>query len=194
VETTVESLIRRFGLLAIFVGGATEGDGTLVVTGALAHLGYFGFALATGIGALGAFAIDCSWYFLGRVRGSAIRSSRLYAHAGATVERLIGRLGVWQLVIARFIPGARIPSMIFWGMQGAPLARFAILDSIGCSAWAAVLSALGYAFSGSLALLAEDLERTELHVLVIIAAVMFALGVRVWARRSMFARRRRHDA
>jgi membrane protein DedA with SNARE-associated domain len=190
METTVESLIRRFGLLAVFIGGATEGDGTLVVTGALAHLGYFGFALATGVGALGAFTIDCSWFFLGRVRGPSIRSSRLYAHAGPAVERLIGRLGVWQLVIARFIPGARIPSMIFWGMQGTPLARFAILDLIGCGAWAGLLSALGYAFSRSLAVLLDELKRTERHVVVVIAAATVILLVRAIVKRRVQAVRR----
>src|SRR5512138_3427265 len=144
MEHALEDLIRRYGLFAVFVGGATEGDLTLVVTGALAHLGYFGFVLATALGCLGAVCVDCIWYALGRTRATVIRSSRFYQQAGPWVEGMAERTGPREILFARLILGARIPSMIFWGIRETPFLRFVTLDTIGCAVWGLTLSGLGY--------------------------------------------------
>jgi len=191
MEQTIESLIRRFGLIAVFVGGATEGDGTLIVTGALAHLGYFNFVVATFLGCLGAFCIDVMWYTLGRTRADSIRNSRLYSQAGASVERLAARIGAWQVVIARFIFGARIPSMIFWGMHGTPIIRFVVLDFIGCALWAGFLSGLGYAFSTSLASLMDEVKRAERRVVVLLIVIGAVVIGHTVLRRLMKSRQAR---
>src|SRR5262245_24162831 len=135
MEHVLEDLIRRYGLYAVYFGGATEGDLTLILTGALAHLGYFGFVPATALGCLGAVTIDSMWYMLGRNRAALIRSSRFYQQAGPWVEGLAQRVGAWEILFARFIFGARIPSMIFWGTHKVPFDRFVVLDIIGCFAW-----------------------------------------------------------
>jgi membrane protein DedA with SNARE-associated domain len=184
MEQLLEDFIRRYGLLAVFVGGATEGDGTLVVSGALAHLGYFGFALATAVGGCGAVCNDCKWYALGRRGAGVVRANRFYKQAGPSVEGLVTRIGAWEILIARFVLGARIPSMIFWGTQHMAFTRFLAFDAAGCALWATILSGLGYVFSSSLALLLEDLERTERHVVILVAAVAAALLLRLLLRRG----------
>jgi membrane protein DedA with SNARE-associated domain len=181
----LEELIRRYGLLAVFIGGATEGDLTLVLAGALAHLHYFNFVLAAAVGSLGAVCIDSICYTLGRTRAGVIRSSRLYKQAGPTVEALAARIGPWEILIARFILGARIPSMVFWGACEIPIVRFVALDAAGCALWGGGLAALGYAFSSSLSWLLEDLERTERHLLIIVAAVAVVLLLHPIVRRLL---------
>jgi membrane protein DedA with SNARE-associated domain len=185
MEAALLSFVRRFGLLAVMLGSATEGDGTMVVAGALAHLGYFHILLAIAAGCLGAFCADCMWYTLGRTRAKSIRSSRFYAQAGPAVERIAARLGLWQITVARFILGARIPSMIFWGMNEVPFVRFALLDALGCVLWGSVLAGLGYAFSGSLTMLVEELKRTEYHLAVAVAALVVVLLLRHRLRRRI---------
>lgn len=178
MEKALEDLIGRYGLLAVFVGGATEGDGTMVVTGALAHLGYFNFVVATAVGCVGALGIDMMWYGLGRWRADAIRQSRIYVRTGPTVERLAARVGMWEILVARFILGVRIPSMIFWGTQQVSLARFAVLDAAGCVLWGSVLAGVGYAFSSSFGLLLEGMKRTERHLMIMLVAVALVLVLR----------------
>jgi len=42
----LEALVLRYGLVAVFIGSAFEGDFTLILAGVAAHLGYFPFAFA----------------------------------------------------------------------------------------------------------------------------------------------------
>jgi len=183
MEHVLEDLLLRYGLFAVFLGGATEGDLTLILTGALAHLGYFGFVPATAVGCLGAVCIDSFWYMLGRTRADRIRGSRFYQQAGPWVEMMAERVGPWEILFARFIFGARIPSMIFWGTRKVPFDRFLALDIVGCTAWGFVLSALGYAFSNSVALLLDKLKRTERHVVIVVAVIVLVLLLRPLGRR-----------
>jgi cation transporter-like permease len=46
----LESLVLRYGLAAVFIGSAFEGDFTLILAGVVAHLGYFPFPLAVAAG------------------------------------------------------------------------------------------------------------------------------------------------
>ena len=83
----------RYGLAAVLLGSAVEGDFTLILAGVCAHLGYFPFPLAVAAGALGSFVGDLAWYVLGRLRGPRFRAGRLYRRVGPRIETLARRLG-----------------------------------------------------------------------------------------------------
>lgn len=152
----MENLVSRYGLVGVFLGAAIEGDATLILTGATAALGLLNLPLALAVGALGAITGDTLWYAIGRSRSAVIRDSGLYRRVGPAVERLVGRVGPWQIVISRFIYGTRGATMLLWGAWGLPLRRFWLYDVLGCALWAVILGALGYAGSqGARALLGE---------------------------------------
>ena len=44
----LEQLLVRYGVAAVFVGAAIEGDFVLILSGVVAHLGYFPLAVAIG--------------------------------------------------------------------------------------------------------------------------------------------------
>src|SRR5215216_5086603 len=127
-----EHLILQYGLAAVFVGAAVEGDLTLILAGVAAHLGYFPFFLAAAAGTVGGFLADLVWYGLGRVRGPRFRAGRLYQRVGHRIEALARRLGPAELVASRFVYGTKAASMVFWGLHGMSLPRFALVDAVGC--------------------------------------------------------------
>lgn len=161
----LQQLVMHYGLLAVLLGSAVEGDFTLILAGVCAHLGYFPFPLAVAAGAVGSFAGDLAWYALGRVRGPRFRAGRLYRRVGHRIEALAKRMGPAQLLAARFVYGTKAASMVFWGLHDLPLAKFALVDGIGAVIGSAVFTGLGYLVSGSATLLFGKVRRVQLWLL-----------------------------
>jgi membrane protein DedA with SNARE-associated domain len=184
----VEELVARFGLPALVVGAAVEGDVTLVLAGVVAHLGLLPLLPALAACVLGLLVADVAWYWVGRARGAAIRGSALYARVGPVVERLADRVGLAEVVLARGVWGARTASMLFWGVRGIPFARFVAVDLAGAVLWTVVLGALGFAASGSAAALLGEVRRVELWLLAALVAGGAAVCcIRLLARRHLAA-------
>jgi membrane protein DedA with SNARE-associated domain len=169
-----QQLLIRYGLIAVLLGSAFEGDFTLILAGVVAHLGIFAFPLAVAMGAIGSLIGDSAWYTLGRLRGPRFREGKLYRRVGPTIERLARRMGPWELLAARFVYGTKAASMVFWGLHGMSLPRFVLLDAIGCVVGSLVFTGLGYAVSGSATVLLGRVRRVELWLLgaVLVGAVL----------------------
>lgn len=176
----MEAFITRYGLLAVFVGAALEGDVAVMMSGVVAHLSLLHFSTVLVVGWLGAVAADCTWYAIGRSRATWAQKTKAYRSVGPRIDALVGRLGAGEVLIARFIFGTRVVSMLYWGIRGLPFARFAALDLLGCAIWVTVLASLGYAFSGSAVTLVGKVKRVEVWLLGALVVVAVA---------SIFARR-----
>ncbi len=192
---TIQELLVRFGLVAVFFGAATEGDVTMILAGVTAHLGLLDFGSALTLGALGGFAGDIACYALGMSRAGPIRRSRFYRQAGPVIERFVDRFGVYQIGIARFVYGTRIATMLFWGVRGLSFWRFAAVDLAGCALWAAVLGSIGFLASNSAAALVGRVRRVKLWLLgaLVVSGLVF-LTVHTlfrWRRFRAVARRGR---
>jgi membrane protein DedA with SNARE-associated domain len=184
----MEDILIRYGLLAVFLGAMLEGDVSVILAGVVAHLGFFDLGSAIVVGACGAMVADLACYGIGRVRAATIRDSATYRRVAPLVERLATRTGPWEVALARFIYGTRIASMLFWGMRGLPAVHFVVLDLIGCALWSSVLTTLGFATSGSAALLLGRVKRAEHWLLAsLLLAAGAVLAIRWWARRRTAA-------
>jgi membrane protein DedA with SNARE-associated domain len=179
----MEDLIARYGLFGIFVGAAVEGDATLILTGVTGALGLINLPLALAVGVLGAVSGDALWYAAGRWRSAAIQNSGLYQRARPAVERLVNRVGPWQIVIARFLYGTRGATMLFWGAHGLSLGRFLAYDLAGCVLWAAILGTLGYVGSQSARALMGEVVRVEMWLLGAVLGFLLLVAIRRWLRR-----------
>jgi membrane protein DedA with SNARE-associated domain len=170
----LQQLLIRYGLVAVFLGSAFEGDFTLILAGVVAHLGIFAFPLAVAMGAIGSLIGDSAWYTLGRLRGPRFREGKLYRRVGPTIERLARRMGPWELLAARFVYGTKAASMVFWGLNGMSLPRFLVVDAIGCVLGSLVFTGLGYAVSGSATVLLGHVRRVERWLLgaVLVGALL----------------------
>jgi membrane protein DedA with SNARE-associated domain len=182
----LEQLVQRYGLVAVFLGAAFEGDFTLILAGVTAHLGYFSFPLAVLAGTLGSLVGDSLWYALGRVRGPRFRAGRLYQRVGPRIERLARRFGPAQLLFARFVYGTKAASMVFWGLHGLSILRFVLVDLLGAVLGATVFGGIGYLVSGSATLLLGRVRRVQLWLLgVLIVGVVIVFLIHWTAKKEL---------
>jgi len=182
----LEHIVLRYGLVAVLVGAAIEGDFTLILAGVAAHLGYFPFPLAVGAGAIGSFVGDLAWYTLGRLRGPRFRAGRLYRRVGHRIESLARRMGPAELLAARFVYGTKAASMLFWGLHNLALAKFALIDGIGALMGTAVFIGLGYLVSGSATLLLGKVRRVQFWLLgALVAGVLLVVIINWTAKKEL---------
>jgi membrane protein DedA with SNARE-associated domain len=181
-----EHLILRYGLAAVFVGAAVEGDLTLILAGVAAHLGYFSFPTALAASVLGGFLGDLAWYSLGRLRGPRFRAGRLYRRVGHRIEILARRLGAAELIASRFVYGTKAASMVFWGLHGMSLPRFLLIDAIGCVLGSLVFTGLGYAVSGSATVLLGHVRRVERWLLgAVLVGALLVFVIHLTAKKEL---------
>ena len=173
-----EELLRSYGLWALFFGAAFEGDVTLLLAGMMIHLGVWPAAEALPIAAAGGLAGDTFYFWLGHGAG---RFWLMTAHGQRVlprIEKFAARYGLKSLFFGRYIYGARVATMFFWGMRGLPAARFLLLDGLNCCIWALLFMGLGFAFSSSLTRWLGELQRIETSLLIGLLSFMALLGLR----------------
>jgi membrane protein DedA with SNARE-associated domain len=161
----VQQLLIHYGLIAVLIGSAFEGDFTLILSGVVSHIGIFPFPLAVAAGALGSLVGDSLWYWFGRFRGPRFREGKLYHRVGPTIDRLARRMGPWELLASRFVYGTKAASMVFWGLHGLTAGKFLLIDALGCVIGSFVFTGLGYLVSGSATVLLGKVHRVQLWLL-----------------------------
>ena len=153
-----------------------EADVVPVLTGVVAHFGYIKAGPAVFAATAGALAGDYIWFCAGAYYSQSIRNSRFYRRAGQVTERLIRRLGLWQIPASHVIYGTRVSTMIFWGVQRTSTLKFALFDGSGCLVLTGLLFTLGFEFSGSASLVVGRVKQVELLLLVgVIAGLLLYL-------------------
>ena len=187
----METLLIKYGLAAVFIGGALEGDATFILTGVVVHLGLLNLPASIAVGTVGAFAGDCFWYSFGRSGSARIVNSRTYRRAAPTADRLARRFGPWEIVAARFIFGARIASIVFWGIRKLSFAKFALIDLISCLLWVSLLISLGRLLSHTATLLIGEARRIEMWLLGALLLSVAAFATLRAGFRWMMNRQRR---
>lgn len=181
----MEGFLIKYGLIAVFFGAMFEGDLVVPTAGALSSFGYFEPVTATLVCIFGMFAGDCLWYFLGRTFGERISGTKFYKRAMPKAEKFADKMGIWQIAAARFIWGARIATMIFWGFKRLNFLVFAAIDLAACSIFTVILLSLGYFFSRGLKRLVGDVEQFQFFALggIVVIMAVFIL-VRRWRHAS----------
>jgi len=181
---TIELLIARYGLIALFVGAGVEGEACVVTGGVFAHRGVLSLPAAMVAAALGSFAADQVLFLLGRRYRNLGWVRRLhdrpaFARAIAMIERHPNRF----IFVFRFLYGLRTVSPVAIGTTRIPARRFLLINALAAIVWAIAFTTLGYVFGHALEALLGQLL-TPVNVAIGIAVVA-ALGAVIWlVRRS----------
>jgi membrane protein DedA with SNARE-associated domain len=173
----LQRLIIRFGLAAVFLGSGLEGDLSMVLGGVVSHRGYFPPSTAIAAAALGAFAADCVWYAVGRLNTTRFQNASFYRKVGPRIEQIVRRIGIWQIVAARFVYGTKNATMLFWGLHGLRFHRFVMVDAIGCVLGASFFVGLGYLVGDGAEVLLGRFKRLEFLLLGGLAVGILVLAV-----------------
>lgn len=144
---TIETLIARFGLPALFVGAGLEGEAVVVAGGLLAHQGLVPLPGVMAATALGSFVADQAWFAVGRrFRDhrwvAKARAKPAFARALAALERH----PIGFIFSFRFIYGFRTISPIAIGTTGVSARTFLGVNAVAAAIWGTVFSAVGYLF------------------------------------------------
>ena len=181
----LELIIQQYGIYAVFALCTIEGDITLLISGTMAHAGYFGpYSLLKVFlfGTLGGMAGDSVGYAVGRIFHENAKDYRFYQMAQPRIERLIDKFGNFALIISKYIYGIRVAMCVFYGIGKMPFLRFLILDAISCGLWVTLLAGAGYFFSGAITSIMGDFKHIgiALFFVILFAVVIIYAVERFW--------------
>ncbi|MBX7055691.1 MAG: DedA family protein [Pyrinomonadaceae bacterium] len=178
-------IIAQYGVYAVFLLCTVEGDITLLISGVLAHSGFFGsysFIKVLFFGTLGGIVGDCFGYLVGRIFHENAKHYRFYQVAQPRVEKLIEKFGGFAIIISKYIYGIRVAMCVFYGVGKMPFWRFLGLSAISCFTWVMLLAGVGYFFSGAITSIIGDYKRIgiALFFIVMVLIIVFYVVERYW--------------
>jgi membrane-associated protein len=185
MEHPLYEIIEQYGIYAVFALCTIEGDITLLISGVLAHSGFFGkysFLKVLFFGTLGGMVGDSFGYMVGRIFHEQAKHYRFYQMAQPRVERLIDKFGGSAIIISKYIYGIRAAMCLFYGVGKMPFWRFVMLDAISCGIWVTILSGAGYFFSGAITSVIGDFKQIgiALFFIVMLGIIIFYVIERFW--------------
>jgi membrane protein DedA with SNARE-associated domain len=181
----LSQIIEQYGIYAVFALCTVEGDITLLISGTMAHGGFFGqysFLKVVLFGTLGGIVGDSVAYGVGRVAHENAKHYRFYQMAQPRVEKLIDKFGGFAIVISKYIYGIRAAMCVFYGIGKMPFLRFLALDALSCFIWVTLLAGAGYFFSGAITSMIGDFKQigVALFFIVLTAIIIFYVIERFW--------------
>lgn len=185
----LESLIVRWGYLAIVFGIFLEGESVLILGGAMAQRGLLSLPLVMLAAFLSAFAGDQFWFQMGRRYGRPLitRHPKWLERIGAVQVRL-ERYGDVFVFGFRFIYGIRTITPVLLGMSEYPRARFMVLNFAGVAIWSVVISYAGWALGEAFQRVMDRAVHVQKQAAMAIAGVLLlwlaVTLVRRWRARA----------
>jgi membrane protein DedA with SNARE-associated domain len=181
----LSQIIEQYGIYAVFALCTVEGDITLLISGAMAHSGFFGpysFIKLFNAGTLGGMVGDCFGYMVGRIFHEKAKDYRFYQMAQPRLERLIAKFGGFAIIISKYIYGIRAAMCVFYGIGKMPFYRFLALDALSCAIWVLLLSGTGYFFSGAITSIVGDFKQIGIAAffLILFAVIVIYTIERFW--------------
>lgn len=164
--------------LGVFIPFIT-GDTLLFAAGLVvaAHADLNIIVLAVGVG-IAAFLGDQVGFLIGRHAGRAYLDKRQGKRVRAAIhwsERFYDRYGWWSIVVARFVPFARVIIPVVAGVGRMNYYRFVTSNVVGAVLWGVGLSLTGY-FAASI----PGVKSAAYVIAGIVITMSIIAGVRTW--------------
>ncbi|MEG3170077.1 DedA family protein [Sphingomonas sp. LB3N6] len=184
---SIESFIAQYGLAAIFLGAAFEGETSVVTGGLLAHQHMLPLAGSAAAAVAGSFFADQLFFFAGR-RYRDTKLVRRIAEKPTFAKALdtLDRHPTLFILSFRFLYGLRTISPIAVGTSHVPARTFVVLNAISALVWGVLFTGIGYVFGdGLIALVDRIMPRQKLlGVAILIAVIALVIAcVRFWRGR-----------
>ncbi|MGD9563645.1 MAG: DedA family protein [Pyrinomonadaceae bacterium] len=182
----LSQIIEQYGIYAVLALCTIEGDITLLISGAMAHGGFFGerwgFMKVLLAGTIGGMIGDSIGYAIGRIFHENAKDYRFYQMAQPRIEKLIAKFGKFAIVISKYIYGIRVAMCVFYGIGKMPFRRFIVLDAVSCFLWAFLLAGTGYFFSGAITSIIGDFQQIgiALFFVILFAVIVIYAAERYW--------------
>lgn len=178
---TIEALVARYGVAAIFLGAGFEGEMAVVTGGVLAHQGLVPLWAAMAAAVAGSFAADQLFFAGGRYFRNSRPVRRFRARPTyAKAMRLLERHPRGFIFAYRFIYGIRTASPIAIGASRVPARLFFAVNLLAAAIWGVAFSAVGYLFGNGLERLVGRIGLRHLLPALIVGAALAAAAWLAW--------------
>jgi membrane protein DedA with SNARE-associated domain len=168
-----ESLLAKYGYIAIVLGTVFEGETIMIMGGFSAHRGYLDllpWVILAGF--VGNFIQNQAYFVLGRRYGNrTVEKHPEWKPRLQQVHRWLERFQSPLIIAVRFVPGFRTIGGVAIGMSDVSPGRFTVLNGIGAVLWAVVIGFLGYLCGHILELIMGEIKHLEVPILVGIAVI-----------------------
>lgn len=184
----VNTIVETGGLLLIaliifaesgmFVGFFFPGDTLLISAGILAAAGKLDLPLTIAVITAAAILGDNVGYFIGKHYGRRLfrkPDSIIFRHDYIMkAEAFYERHGSKTMLLAHFVPIVRTFAPPVAGVAKMPYKKYVLFDAIGDTAWAVLITLLGYWFG-------SRIPHLEDYILTVLAAViLITLGPTIY--------------
>jgi membrane protein DedA with SNARE-associated domain len=174
----IREFVAAYGYLSIFFGTLLEGETILIAGGFAAHQGMLNLPLVILVAIIGSSVGDQLAFWLGRYKGNALMERvPALAQRKDRIHELLHRYDTLFILAMRFLYGLRIAGPLIVGAsQIAPL-RFALLNLLGATLWAVVISCVGYFLGLASSAFLSHMKGIEEIVLasVVVSGLLFGL-------------------
>lgn len=175
---TLEAIVARYGLFAIFIGAGVEGETVVAGGGVLAHQGLLPLVGVMAAAAAGSAVADGLFFAIGRRFRDHRRVTRLREKpAFARALSLLERYPTGFIFAFRFLYGLRTISPMAIGTTMVATRRFLALNAAAAVVWAVLVSTIGYVFGRGLAMAFGRLHAIGHLALAIVAIAGVTVGV-----------------
>ncbi|MEO7411406.1 MAG: DedA family protein [Sphingomicrobium sp.] len=181
--TGIEGLIAHYGLIAILVGAALEGETVAMIGGMSAHRGLFALPAVWAAVLAGTLIADQGLFTAGRLLKNRPRIQKLRATTRfQKAQSLFERHPQKFVMLFRFLYGLRTVSPLLIGTSGFPPARFFILNLIAAILWSSLFVGLGFAFGLGIERLWESVPSFHQWLPYLLIPVGVGLLWKLWVR------------
>ena len=178
----IESLLRQYGYIVLFIGSILEGDGTLAVAAFMAHRGYLSLSLVLAVSVVASVLANEGLYHAARLRGTDAFKQRIASNPRyAKLQSWVGKRSGLLLLLSRFLWGFRIVIPAACGVVGMTPIRFFLTNVTGAVIWALVVGLIGYGCSQFFHGFSSAIQRHEGAGLTLLGAVAIGSAL-IWHR------------
>lgn len=188
----LDRLIAHYGLWAIGLGAAMEGETVVVLGGITVHAGILPFIPSVLAASAGAFIADQTFFAIGRRFRAAERVRRIHERpAFWRAKAAFERHPTLYVLGFRFLYGLRTISPLVIGTTNLSAVRFMVLNALASLIWAATFITIGFTFGQGIEVLFGKVRALENMLLP--AAIVLGLlagAIHLVLRRRATAQRK----
>lgn len=170
--------LKEYGYAVLFAWSILEGELGLVMAGIMSHTGDMHLVIALIVGALGGFAGDQIYFYIGRFNKNYIHK-KLYTQRRkfALAHMLLKKYG-WPIIfVQRYMYGMRTVIPMAIGLTKYSSRQFAIINFISALLWASITIVPAFYYGDKLL---ELLSWIKAHWYLALPLIIFVVSVIVY--------------
>ncbi|WWP00852.1 MAG: DedA family protein [Candidatus Dasytiphilus stammeri] len=186
----INSMISKYGYLAIFMGCLTEGETIILLGGMAAQKGLLNYGYVVLAAMLGGAIGDQLLFIIGCYYSSNILQRFKKKRPILHFNQMICRRPLFFTIIVRFMYGFRIAGPMIIGASQLSFGKFFIFNIIGALLWSLIFVSIGYLGGEMILPWLHNIDQYIKYLLWLITAIFMIWlvrkilrNLRLWYRR-----------